>query len=221
MPTRRGGENQCRELREPSLGHDHDRPRPVVIAAIDFDGVVNALPRTPADLSHFRRWERRHVGGFPLTVAGEVVDWVTSLDSRGAEFHWATTWTPNRHLLEDAFGLPAAAPVAADPDRRMGDDELHVGRHTRDLAVNWKATQILELLEDQRRPLLWLDDAAITDAAVDALEQAADRLGISVLTIESEPFSGLRPEEMALADDFVERVGAGSAPVGVTVRRPG
>lgn len=193
----------------------------MVIAAIDFDGVINALPRTPADLSHFRRWERRQVGGFPLTVAGEVVEWVTSLDARGAEFHWATTWTPNRHLLDEAFGLPAAAPVAADPDRRMGDDELHVGRHTLDLAVNWKATQILELLEDQRRSLLWLDDTAITDAAVDALERAADRLGISVLTIESEPFSGLRPEEMALADDFVERVRSGSAEVGVTVRRPG
>lgn len=202
------------------MGHDRDRPRPLVIAAIDFDGVINALPRAPEDLSHFRRWERRRVGGFPLTVAGEVVDWVTSLGSRGAEFHWATTWTPNRHLLEEAFGLPAGAPVAADPDRRMGDDELHVGRHTRDLAVNWKATQILELLEDERRPLLWIDDAAITDSAVDALEQAAERLGISVLTIESEPFSGLRPEEMALADDFVERVGAGSAPVGVTVRQP-
>lgn len=201
------------------MGHDHDRAGPPVIAAIDFDGVVNALPRSPADLSHFRRWERRRVGGFPLTVAGEVVDWVTSLESRGAEFHWATTWTPNRHLLEEAFGLPAAAPVAADPDRRMGDDELHVGRHTRDLTVNWKATQILELLEDQRRSLLWLDDAAITDAAIGALEQAADRLGISVLTVESAPFSGLRPEEMALADDFVERVGAGSAQVGVTVHR--
>lgn len=195
--------------------------REPVIAAIDFDGVVNALPRSEADLSHFRRWQQRQVGGFLLTVAGEVIDWLLSLPARGAEFHWATTWTPRRHLLDEAFGLPADAPVAADPDRRMGDEALHVGHHVRGLAVNWKATQILQLLEDQRRSLLWLDDGAITDAAVDALEQLAARIGISVMTIESAPFNGLLPDEMALADDFLERVRNGSAPTGVTVHRPG
>lgn len=200
------------------MGTDADGARTPVIAAIDVDGVVNALPRRETDLAHFRRWQQRQVAGFTLTVAGEVVDWLNTLPSRGAEFHWATTWTPNRDLLAQVFGLPADAPVAADPDQRHGG-ELHVGPGTVDLHMNWKATQILELVQERRRSLLWLDDGAITDAAVDALEQLADRIGISVLTIESEPFTGLRPEEMALADDFLDRVRTGAAPTGISVHR--
>lgn len=202
-----------------ATGGGHDRAGLPVVAAIDFDGVVNALPRGEADLSHFHRWQQTQVAGFTLTVAGEVVDWLTTLPARGAEFHWATTWTPNRDLLEEAFGLPADAPVAADPDRRNRRDQLHVGPRTTDLAMNWKATQILELLEAQRRPLLWLDDSAITDTAVQALTQFADRCGLSVLAVQSAPVTGLRPDEMALADDFLERVRAGTAPPGVSVHR--
>lgn len=193
-------------------------PAPV-IAAIDVDGVVNALSRSEAELAHFTRWQQRQVAGFTLTVAGEVVDWLTSLPSRGAEFHWATTWTPNRALLEEAFGMPADAPIAADPDRRHGDEELHVGPGTADLRMNWKATQILELLAEQRRSLLWIDDAAITDTAVETLHRLTDDLGLSVMAVQTDASTGLRPEDMAAADDFLERVRAGSAPTGVTVHR--
>lgn len=201
------------------MGPDHDSARALAIAAIDIDGVVNALPRSEADLSHFRRWQQRQVGGFTLTVAGEVVDWLTTLPSRGAEFHWATTWTPHRDLLEEAFGLPSGAPVAADPSRRDRGSRLHVGPTTTDLRMNWKATQILELVEHQRRSLLWLDDAAITDTAVDALGRLAEDSGISVMAIETDSSTGLRPDEMAAADDFLERVRDGSARSGIDVRR--
>lgn len=192
-----------------------------MIAAIDIDGVVNALPRSEADLAHFRRWEQRPVGGFILTVAGEVVDWLTTLSSRGAEFHWATTWTPHRDLLEEAFGLPASAPVAADPDRRRSGEQLHVGPRTAELRMNWKATQILALVRDQRRSLLWLDDAAITDTAIEALDELAEELGISVLAIQTQFFTGLRPDDMTAADAFFEQVRAGSVPTGIQVRRAG
>ncbi len=198
---------------------DVGAPPAPVIAAIDVDGVVNALPRSEDELAHFTRWQQRQVAGFTLTVAGEVVDWLTSLPSRGAEFHWATTWTPNRSMLEEAFGLPANAPVAADPDRRHGGEQLHVGPRTADLRMNWKATQILELLAEQRRSLLWIDDAAITDTAVEALDRLADDLGFSVMAIQTDSSTGLRPDDMAAADDFLERVHAGSAPTGVTVHR--
>lgn len=198
---------------------DLDVRRAPVIAAIDVDGVVNALPRTDAELAHFTRWQQRQVAGFTLTVAGEVVEWLTTLPSRGAEFHWATTWTPNRDLLVEAFGLPADAPVAADPDRRHGGAQLHVGPGTAELRMNWKATQILELLAAERRSLLWIDDAAITDTAVEALDRLADELGISVMAVQTDTSTGLRPDDMAVADDFLERVRAGSAPTEVTVHR--
>lgn len=202
------------------MGPDHDSARALAIAAIDVDGVVNALPRTEADLSHFRRWRQRQVAGFTLTVAGEVVDWLTTLPSRGAEFHWATTWTPKRDLLEEAFGLPASAPIAADPDRRHRNEQLHIRPGIADLRMNWKATQILQLVEAERRSLLWIDDDAITDTAVAALRRLAAELGISVMAIQTRTSTGLRPDEMTAADAFLERVRAGSAPTGVAIHRP-
>jgi hypothetical protein len=181
-----------------------------VIVAVDFDGVVNAVPRDEADLAHFERWDRRQVMGFLLTVAGEVLDWLTSLDERGGEFHWATTWTPNRHLLEAAFGLPADAPVAADPDARVP------GRAP---GVTWKGAQVAALLTRDPRPLVWIDDDAITEPTAAALDALATRLDQPMLGVVPTLGSGLRPDAMATVDDFLARAPAGEVPRGLRVHR--
>ena len=179
------------------------------IVAVDIDGVVNALPRSDADLAHFERWERRQVAGYPLTVAGEVVDWLTTLHERGGEFHWATTWTPNRELLRDAFGLPADAAVAADPDAPIPAAEP---------GVSWKGAQIAHLLAEDPRALVWMDDDAITDATVAVLDDLAVRLDIPVLVVPTDRTTGLRPEEMERVDGFLAEVAAGRATAGLRTR---
>ena len=181
-----------------------------VIVAVDIDGVVNALPTSDADLAHFERWERRQVMGYPLTVAGEVVDWLTSLPERGGEFHWASTWTPNRALLEQAFGLPADAPVAADPEAPIPAAEP---------GVTWKGAQIAHLVADQRRPLVWMDDDAITDATVTALGDVAHRLDLAMLLVPTRLPTGLQPEQMRRIDDFLVAVQGGTTEAGVAIVR--
>lgn len=176
------------------------------IVAVDIDGVVNALPMSDADLAHFERWERRQVMGYPLTVAGEVVDWLTSLDDRGGEYHWASTWTPNRQLLEDAFGLPADAPIAADPGAPIPAAEP---------GVTWKGAQLAHLVAEQRRPLVWMDDDAITDATVTVLDDVARRLDLPMLLVPTRLPTGLLPEQMRRIDDFLVAVQDGTAAAGV------
>ncbi len=184
--------------------------RSLTIVAVDIDGVVNALPTSDADLAHFERWQRRQVLGYPLTVAGEVVDWLTSLDERGGEFHWATTWTPNRHVLEEVFGLPGDAPIAADPDARVPREPN---------GLSWKAIQITDLVARTRRPLVWMDDDAITGATVAALDELAGRLELPVLAVATHLATGLRPDQMDRIDAFLAAVVEGTADPGLTVDR--
>ena len=180
------------------------------IVAVDFDGVVNALPRSPDDLAHFERWDRQRVTGFTLTVADEVVAWLSTLDQRGGEFHWATTWTPRRRLLDEAFGLPGHAPIAADPDapvprRRPG--------------VSWKGAQIAELVERTHRPLVWLDDDAVTEPTAAMLDQLGHRLQLPMLAVLTTMTTGLVPREMAQVDGFLDRVRDGTATPGLDLAR--
>lgn len=184
-------------------------PRPAIVA-VDFDGVVNALPLDDADLAHFRRWDRRRVMGFPLTVAGEVLAWVATLEDRGGQFHWATTWTPNRHLLDTAFGLPGDAPIAADPDAPTPDAPL---------GVSWKGAQVMALVERERRPLVWIDDDAITDATARALANQAERLGLPVLAVVPDRSCGLRPDDLAVVDAFLATIREGEPATGLQVHR--
>lgn len=181
------------------------------IVAVDVDGVVNALPRSDADLGHFSRWERRQVNGFLLTVAGEVVDWLTSLEERGGEFHWASTWTPMRHLLDDAFGLPATAPIAADPNAPVPPAGP---------GVSWKGAQIAGLVADHRRPLVWMDDDAITAPTQQLFRDLATRYALPMLAVVPLSRTGLRPADLATMDDFLARVRDGSAAEGLQVRTP-
>ena len=184
--------------------------RPPTIVAVDIDGVVNALPTTDDDLAHFERWQRRRVLGYPLTVAEEVVDWLTSLDERGGQFHWATTWTPNRHVLEEVFGLPGDAPVAADPNARIPRDAS---------GLSWKAAQVTDLVARTRRPLVWMDDDAITEPTVAALDDLSDRLALPMLAVATHLATGVLPDQMARVDDFLAAVVEGTAEPGLSVDR--
>lgn len=186
-------------------------PAPTIVA-VDIDGVVNALPIGDDDLSHFERWERRQVMGYPLTVAGELVDWLTTLEDRGGEFHWASTWTPNRDLLRSNFGLPAAAPVAADPEAPIPPAEP---------GVSWKGAQIAHLVAEQRRPLVWMDDDAITDATVAVFQDLAERLELPALLVTTRLRTGLTPTQMRRIDDFLTAVRRGQAAAGVRIEGPG
>jgi hypothetical protein len=177
-----------------------------VIVAVDIDGVVNALALDPAGHDHFARWDRRTVLGFRLTVAGEVVEWMRSLEERGGRFHWATTWTPNRHLLEDVFGLPGHAPIAADPDAPV--PQAPVG-------VSWKGAQIADLVRREPAPLVWMDDDAITPATAAHVDEVIRELDLPGLALTPSPLTGLTPDDLARIDDFLDTVQGGTAPIGL------
>lgn len=183
---------------------------PPTIVAVDFDGVVNALPTTDADLAHFRRWRRHRVMGYPLTVAGEVLDWLDTMPARGGHFHWATTWTPARHLLDDVFGLPSTAPIAADPQAPVPAAAP---------GVSWKGAQVAALVAEARRPLVWMDDDAITDATAAVLDDLAGRLAQPMLAVVPQMTTGLRPDDLARVDDFLAHVGDGTAAPALAVHR--
>lgn len=176
------------------------------IVAVDIDGVVNALAIDAAGHEHFLRWDRRNVLGFRLTVAGEVVEWMRSLGDRGGRFHWATTWTPNRHLLEEVFGLPVDAPIAADPDAPIPSAPA---------GVSWKGAQIIDLVRRERSPLVWMDDDAITTRTAEHLDAVVRELGLPALALTTSPLTGLTPHDMERIDAFLDAVQQGTAPVGL------
>lgn len=177
-----------------------------VIVAVDIDGVVNALALDAVGHGHFVDWDRQTVLGFRLTVAGEVVEWLRTLGERGGRFHWATTWTPNRHLLEEVFGLPGGAPIAADPDAPV--PAAPVG-------VTWKGAQILDLVRRQPSPLVWLDDDAITPTTATHVDTVMRELELPGLALTTSPLTGLTPDDLSRIDDFLGAVQDGTAPVGL------
>lgn len=176
------------------------------IVAVDIDGVVNALAVDAAGHEHFLRWDRRNVLGFRLTVAGEVVEWMRSLGDRGGRFHWATTWTPNRHLLEEVFGLPANAPIAADPDAPVPAAPA---------GVSWKGAQIIDLVRRERSPLVWMDDDAITPTTAAHVDEVIRELDLPGLVLTPSPLTGLTPDDLDRIDDFLGAVRDGTAPIGL------
>ena len=70
-----------------------------------------------------------------------------------------------------------------------------------------------------RRPLVWMDDDAITEPTVAALDDLADRLALPMLAVATHLATGVRPDQMARVDDFLAAVVEGTARPGL-VRRP-
>jgi len=171
--------------------------QPVPAAApvwlLDVDGVVNA--RRPA-------WDQPFAQGnafvdgvaYRLQWAPAVTKYIKAVHKRqAAEVRWATTWVDHVHQVERLLRLPAfrtafhglgAAPSVGAPDRKL-----------------WAALQVVEI---ERRPLIWTDDDAIP--LFGAQRHRLEEAGVPVLLLAPDPFVGLTPGDLEQIDDFLSSV---------------
>ncbi|MFZ0161306.1 MAG: hypothetical protein WAL50_19925 [Kineosporiaceae bacterium] len=166
--------------------------RPVWL--LDVDGVLNAArpgwDEVPGQGKAF-------VDGtcYRLRWAPPLTRRITALHHSGAvEIRWATTWVDHITQVERLLRLPKlpTAFIGLDPDE-VDPTEL-------------KVCAALDVVELERRPLIWTDDDAIpgTGPLLDRLQAA----GVPVLLLAPGSRIGLQPEDLDVIDDFLTELTA-------------
>ncbi len=157
---------------------------------LDVDGVLNAAgpgwDETPGQGVAF-------VGevGYRLRWAPALVRRIAALHtSGGVEVRWATTWVDHITQVESLLHLPPLATAFNDIDVVNAEE-----------AAARKAQAALDVVEVERRPLIWTDDSAIPRSG--SLLDRLDLAGMPVLLIAPGSRHGLQPEDLAAIDDFL------------------
>lgn len=165
-----------------------EAPKPVWL--LDVDGVLNATD--PG-------WDGPHRQGnavangmtFRLRWAPGLVARIARLHRSGSvEVRWATTWVDEIEQVERLLRLPRF------PTAFTG---LGAAPSVKAPSLKWAAA--LEVVEGERRPLLWTDDDAIT-----SWEAGIRRLGatgLPVMLVAPDPHTGLQPDHLAAIEDFL------------------
>jgi hypothetical protein len=165
-------------------------PTRVPVWLLDVDGVVNA--RRPAWDQPFAHGHA-YVDGvtYRLQWSPVLVRYIKSVHKRrAAEVRWATTWVDHVHQVERLLRLPplrtafrglGTAPSIGAPER--------------------KVAAALQVVEVERRPLIWTDDDAIPLSG--ALRQRIEEAGVPVLLLTPDPHVGLGPEDLERIDAFL------------------
>jgi hypothetical protein len=172
---------------------NHPAPTDVPVWLLDVDGVVNA--RHPA-------WEQPFANGnafvdgvtYRLQWAPALTRYIKSVHKRqAAEVRWATTWVDHIHQVERLLRLPAfptafrglgAAPSVGAPDRKL--------------------SAALQVVEIERRPLIWTDDDAIPITGTQ--RRRLDESGVPILLLAPDPYEGLTPVHLKRIDQFLAAV---------------
>lgn len=162
--------------------------RPVWL--LDVDGVLNA-----ADPG----WDSPAQGGvavaygtaFRLRWAPDLVARIVRLHRTGSvEVRWATTWVDEIAQVEQLLRLPRF------PTAFTG---LGAAPSVKAPALKWAAA--LEVVEEERRPLVWTDDDTITIWEAGVRRLAAT--GLPVMLVVPDPRTGLQPEHLAAIEGFL------------------
>lgn len=173
-------------------------PADLPVWLLDVDGVVNA--RRPAFDAPFAQGHA-FVDGvtYRLQWAPALTRYIKSVHKRrAAEVRWATTWVDHVHQVERLLRLPAFhtafrglgnSPAVAAPERKLA--------------------AALQVVEVERRPLIWTDDDAIPTGGPE-LERLLEA-DVPVLLLAPDPYEGLRPEDLTRIDTFLAELVKGAA----------
>jgi hypothetical protein len=171
---------------------------PVPVWLLDVDGVLNANrpgwgapPRQGSATFEGQAFQMRWAARLMLDLARLHHD-------RVVEFRWATTWVDQIDQIETLFRLPAF-PVAFSG--------LPLGPQSKTPA--FKAKAALEVVETERRPLIWTDDDAIP--AGGPLLRRLQASGQPLLLIAPDPRRGLQPTHLKAVTEFLSIPDAASA----------
>lgn len=146
---------------------------------LDVDGVVSALSSRHA----FRDARRYTVDGFQLMLSRALGTRLKALD---AELRWLTTWAEDANRVGALIGLPAL-PIAAMPPPGAT------------ASGPWKWDALRQLVEEEARPFVWVDDDAIN---LEAEAWAAEFPGQALL-VKPRGNRGLSPDELDVIEQFI------------------
>jgi len=172
---------------------------------VDVDGVINALPDSPADLAHWPAdtWRKDliYVPSLAMTVN---VTWSTAVIERlwaieampQSVMTWGTTWLEKAPaLLAPVVGLgqawPVAHPVAVTADRWFSW---------------WKATRVYEAVQEHGRAV-WIDDdidAWVSTLRIGGRLDQLDWIDNRVLTVCPASRHGLTDDDLTTIEEFLK-----------------
>jgi hypothetical protein len=161
--------------------------RPVWL--LDVDGVLNAArPGWGEDPDQGDAF----VDGacYSLRWAPALTRWIGALTLSGAvEIRWATTWVDHIVQIERLLRLPRLETAFHG---LQGEDDDPLAR---------KVKAALDVVEVERRPLIWTDDDAIPEHG-ELLDRLLDG-GVPVLLLSPGSRQGLQPDDLTAIDDFL------------------
>lgn len=186
------GEPQADPLRAPWATED---PRPVWL--LDVDGVLNA--HRPGWGGSFAEGAARAGGGqFWIRWSPELVRRLVAIHGTGTvEVRWATTWVPWIVEIEHLLGLPSWSVAWDGPHEGAGTPAVPTPLR--------KVRTALQVVELERRPLIWTDDDAIpTRGPEHARIVTAD---VPCLLIRPASRAGLQPTDLDAIEAFLHHYG--------------
>jgi hypothetical protein len=166
---------------------------------LDVDGVVNV--ERPGRWLRLRRGTAQAEGTtWTLSWSPRLVKRLGRLHDRGAvELRWCTTWCPRAHELVRLFGLPRL-------DRALTDAQFASSLIYGPGQV--KAAAALAVVEQERRPLIWTDDAEIPRSG--PVRERLDRAPVPSHVVIPDHRLGLQPADLQAIEAFIaslDRVG--------------
>lgn len=194
-PARTASRGSAREPVPDSVREQSDDARPVWL--LDVDGVLNA--HRPGWGDKVAEGAARAGGGqFWIRWSPELVRRLVAIDATGAvEVRWATTWVPWIDSIEQLLGLPSWQVAWDGPHEGAGTPAVPTPIR--------KVRTALQVVEHERRPLIWTDDDAIP-----AHGREHDRIvaaGVPCLLVRPSTGAGLQPSDLDAIEDFVRRYG--------------
>lgn len=189
----RSKEDASQPIPDPSAGNQ------LPYLFLDVDGVLNAF-----DLD-------TSLGGFDDFVGHEIVvdngtgfrmflEVLLSLEmgrrisALPVEIIWLTTWGHDADLeIAPRCGLPGGLPVITTPSEATGNG-------------SWKVGAVMEVLDRQPRPFVWVDDD-LDDirARGKSARELVEELNLPGLLVAPDPRTGLIPEQLESIEAFVSQ----------------
>lgn len=155
---------------------------------LDVDGVVNASrpgwgapPWSRQILADGVAWQFRWAPAVTAFIREVALDGV-------AEVRWSTTWIPWAADVERAFGLPPLG-LAFEPELAREDVDAR------------KTEAALSVVEVERRPLVWTDDAVVPSFG--PLRERLESASVPALLIAPAPRAGLQPSDIDAIRGFL------------------